>query len=166
MSDLKLSSSSSKGDFKVLEGTRVICEVVYKNWFSSKATTNLNQAVLEIQPKNIWTSKVDLFKNDRNVGDITFNLKGQMVIRYINPDRTEVNYILKNTSGLKLKFEVFNAAKALQFKLACTSKWHQLRYHYDVELAAFDGQTELHELLVYCGNAANLYLSIISAAAL
>ena len=26
--------------------------------------------------------------------------------------------------------------------------------------------TELHELLVYCGYAANLYLSIISAAAL
>jgi len=35
-----------------------------------------------------------------------------------------------------------------------------------VELAEFDGQTELHELLVYCGYAANLYLSIISAAAL
>ena len=72
MSDLKLSSSSSKGDFKVLEGTRVICEVVYKNWFSSKATTNLNQAVLEIQPKNIWTRLSEVtsisiakVKNDR-----------------------------------------------------------------------------------------------------
>ncbi|WP_167598203.1 aminotransferase [Leeuwenhoekiella sp. ZYFB001] len=166
MATLKLSSSSSKGDFKVLDGAKELCEVVYKNWFSSTAITNLKKSVIEIKPKNIWTSKVDLFKNDRNVGDITFNLKGQMVIRYINPDRTEVNYILKNVSGLKLKFEVYNAEKQLQFKLICTSKCHQLSYNYEVEPEAFDKQTDLEELLVYCGYAANLYISIISAAAL
>ena len=92
---MKIVSSSGKGNFKLTKNDKEICELVYSNWFSDEAKTVLNGNNIEIKPKNIWTSKVDINKNDNNIGDITFNLKSQMIIRLENPNRKEFNFVLK-----------------------------------------------------------------------
>ncbi|MEQ8924303.1 MAG: hypothetical protein RLO81_00745 [Fulvivirga sp.] len=160
---MKIVSSSGKGNFKLTDRNKEICELVYNNWFSDKAKTVLNGNNIEIKPKNIWTSKVDIYKNNTNIGDITFNLKGQMIIRLEKSNGTECNYVLKNMAKWKLKFEVYNESETLQFSLISVNNWSKLNYDYDIEMADFNSEFEIEELLVYCGYASNLYLAIISA---
>jgi len=160
---MKIISSSGKGNFKLIKKDEEVCELVYKNWFSEKAKTSLNGNKIEIKPKNIWTSKVDIFKNESQIGDITFNLKGHMVIRLTKPDGNEFNYLLKNKGKWKLRFEVFNESEIHQFSLKSVNIWTKLNYDYDVEMADYNSEFEIEELLIYCGYAANLYLAIISS---
>ncbi|MDT0685925.1 aminotransferase [Autumnicola psychrophila] len=161
---MKIVSSSGKGNFKIIKNDQEVCELVYNNWFSDKAQTVLNRNNIEIKPKNIWTSKVDIFTNKKKIGDITFNLKGHMVIRLEKEDSKEYNYLLKNKAKWKLRFEVYNESEILQFSLNSVNKWNKLNYDYNVEVADYNSEFELEELLIYCGYAANLYLAIISAA--
>ena len=161
---MKIISSSGKGNFKLIKNNVEICELVYKNWFSETAKTSLNGNNIEIKPKNIWTSRVDIFKNEVNIGDITFNLKGQMVIRLIKPNGKELNYVLKNRAQWKLRFDIFNESDVHQFSLNSTNTWTKLNYDYDIEMKEYDSEFEIEELLLYCGYAANLYLAIIGAA--
>ena len=93
---MKIISSSGKGNFKLIKNDDEVCELAYTNWFSEKAQTALNGNNIVIKPKNIWTSKVDIFKNESQIGDITFNLKGHMVIRLQKANGKEFNYLLKN----------------------------------------------------------------------
>ncbi|WP_348661552.1 aminotransferase [Croceibacter atlanticus] len=160
---MKIISSSGKGNFKLIKNDDEVCELVYTNWFSEKAKAVLNGNNIEVKPKNIWTSKVDIFKNKSQIGDITFNLKGHMVIRLEKENGKEFNYLLKNKAKWKLRFEVFNESEAHQFSLNSVNKWTKLNYDYDVEMADYNSEFEIEELLIYCGYAANLYLAIISA---
>lgn len=160
---MKIVSSSGKGNFKLTENNKDICELVYKNWFSEQAKTILNGNLIEIKPKNIWTSRVDIYKDKTIIGDITFNLKGHMVIRLEKENGKEFNYLLKNKSKWKLRFEVFNESKIQQFSLKSVNNWTKLNYDYDVEMANYNSEFAIEELLIYCGYAANLYLAIIGA---
>ncbi|MBT8283462.1 MAG: aminotransferase [Muriicola sp.] len=160
---MQIVSSSGKGNFKLTENNREICELVYKNWFSENAKTEIDGNDIEIKPKNIWTSRVDIYKNQNIIGDITFNLKGHMVIRLEKENGKEFNYLLKNKAKWKLRFEVFNESEILQFSLNSVNNWTKLNYDYDVEMANYDSEFAFEELLIYCGYAANLYLAIIGA---
>lgn len=160
---MRIESTSKKGNFKLFKANKVICEVGYKNWFSGEAKSEWKNAIIEIKPKNIWTSKVDIYKNDSSIGDITFNLKGQMIIRLENPRGEELNYVLKNKGKLKPKFELFNEEEVLQFALNSRNNWNKLNYDYEIQIADFDNKFDLEELLICCGYATNLYLAIISA---
>lgn len=161
---MKITSSSGKGNFKLTKNKEEICELVYNNWFSGKAKTVLNGNNIEIKPKNIWTSRVEIYKNKNKIGDITFNLKGHMVIRLTKSDGEEFNYLLKNKAKWKLRFEIFNESNTHQFSLNSVNDWTKLNYDYDIEMVDYNSKFEIEELVVYCGYAANLYLAIISAA--
>lgn len=161
---MKIISSSGKGNFKLIKNDEEICELVYKNWFSETAKTSLNGNNIEIKPKNIWTSRVDIFKNEIKIGDITFTLKGHMVIRLIKPNGKEFNYVLKNKAQWKLRFDVFDESGVHQFSLNSTNTWTKLNYDYDIEMKEYDSEFEIEELLLYCGYAANLYLAMIGTA--
>ncbi|OSS37859.1 hypothetical protein C723_3138 [Christiangramia flava JLT2011] len=86
-----------------------------------------------------------------------------MIIRLENPNGKEFNFVLKNRSKYRVKFEVYNESKTLQFSLNSVNNWSKLNYDYNIELADINSEFELNELLVYCGYATNLYLAIISA---
>ena len=160
---MKIVSSSGKGDFKLIEENKVICELVYENWFSGKAKTIIVGNKIEIKPKNIWTSKVDIFKNENKIGDISFSLKGYMVISLVKPNGTEISYVLKNKDKWKLQFGAYNENEILQFSMVSANNWKKLNYNYYVEMAEYDSSIKIEELLIYMGYAANLYLAIINA---
>ncbi|EIJ39103.1 MULTISPECIES: hypothetical protein [Galbibacter] len=159
---MKIVSTSAKGNFNLIVQNNTITELKYSNWFSENATATLHSHTITLKPKNIWTSRINIFKNEEAIGDITFNLKGYIIIKLTNNEE-EINYILKNNSLWKLKFEVFNASNELQFSLKSENKWTKLNYDYEIEEINFDQQTNFEELALYCGYAANLYLAIISA---
>ncbi len=160
---MKIVSNSGKGNFKVLSSNNEIGEVVYKNWFSSSATMHYDGHQIELKPKSIWMNTVIISKNGKAIGDITFNLKGHMIIKLNNEQGGDTCYILKNKSTLKLKFELFDENEILQLTLYSDNNWKKLNYDYNIEFNAFNSKIDERELMCYCGYAANLYLSIISA---
>ena len=70
---MKIESSSSKGNFIIKNDSHNILELKYDNWFSSKAKTNYNENEITIKPQNICCSKFDIYKNDKDIGDIISN---------------------------------------------------------------------------------------------
>ncbi len=160
---MKIVSSSAKGNFKLIAQEKEICELVYTNWFSEKAYTTLNGNQIEIKPKNIWTSKVDILKNGQIIGDITFSLKGYMVIRVAHAPKEESNYVLKNKGILKLRFELFDEGNTHQLTMNSLNNWSKLNYDYTIKTEDYTSTLPLEELAVYCGYAANLFLAIMSA---
>lgn len=160
---MKIKSISGEGSFRLIKNNQEICELIYNNCFSGIAKTDINGNYIEIKPKNIWRSKVKIYKNDKNIGDITFSLKGYMVIRLQISHETEINYVMINQSKSKLKFEVFDESENLQFTLKSKNNWNKLNYDYDIEMDRYNNEIWIEELLIYCGYAANLYLAIISA---
>ncbi|MDO1514446.1 aminotransferase [Maribacter confluentis] len=160
---MKIISSSGKGNFKLVSQNQEICELEYTNWFSGKARTIINGNHIEIKPKNIWTSKVDISKNGHVIGDITFNLKGYMVIRMEHIPGKEINYVLKNKAVFKLRFELFDEFNKHQLTMKSVNSWSKLNYDYNIETGNYVSSINLEEMVVYCGYAANLYLALISA---
>lgn len=154
--------NSIKSDFKLLHDDKIVADVVYKNWLTGKAQATVNNSLIWLSPKNIWTSKIRIIKDDEEVGEITFTLRGTMVIT-LEVNGKEINYVLKNVSKLKLELNVYNDAEELQFTMKSKGKWNKLNYDYKIKMADFNNAVDLDELLVYCGYTANLYLAIISS---
>ncbi|MEL4308014.1 aminotransferase [Joostella sp. CR20] len=159
---MKIISTATKGNFKIMDESTEVSELVYASWFSGKASATIGEISFELKPKNIWASKIDIYKNSNIIGDITFNLKGHMVIQ-LSENNKEFSYIMKNNALWTLKFEVFDENEVLQFNLNSEGKWSKLKYDYQVEMDAFNNNIPLEELLIYCGYASNLYLALISA---
>lgn len=161
---MKIISSSAIGNFKLIDRDQEIYELEYNNLFSQKAKTEFNGNIIEIRPKSIWTSKASIYKNQKEIGDISMNLKGQIVIKLLTAKGNEFNFFMKNKGLWNPKFKVFNDAKVLQFSLNSANNWKKLNYDYTIEMAEFRSEFDFKELLIYCGYAANLYLALISAA--
>ncbi len=160
---MKIISSSGKGNFKLIDNDIEICELNYKNWFSGKASTYLQNNNIEIKPRNIWASKMEIFRNKEFYGEITFSLKGHMIIELKSENGAKQRYILKNKGLFKPKFELYNAKKVHQLTMVQKNNWTKINYDYLIEIADCDQDANIEELLIFCGYASNLYQTMMSA---
>jgi len=160
---MKIESSSTKGNFIIKNGSLNILELKYENWFSSKARTIYNKDEISIKPQNIWCSKFDIYKNDKDVGDIISNWQGNIIIRNSFKGEIEKSYLLKAKGFWKHKFELIDESENLilvmEPKMSSTSG-----YDYKIETANNTlNEDQFIELLIYCGFGANLYMVMMSA---
>ena len=160
---MKIESSSTKGNFIIKNGSLNILELKYENWFSSKARTNYNKDEISIKPQNIWCSKFDIYKNEKDVGDIISNWQGNIIIRNSFKGEIEKSYLLEAKGYFKkLKFELINESKKLI--LVMEPKMRAPGFDYKIETSNNTlSEDELIELLIYCGFGANLYLKTMYA---
>lgn len=160
---MKLTSSSGKGDFTLVKENQKIFELKYTNWFSSKARTALGEEMIEIRPQNIWCSKFDIFKQDLDQGDIIFNWKGNIIIRLMQEEGVEKSYLLRAKGFWNQSFELTDEADHVILLFAPSMNWKKLNYNYDVQQISeeYDEQ-RIHELLIYCGFGANLYMTMMA----
>lgn len=160
---MKLTSSSGKGDFVLVKEGQNIFELKYTNWFASKARAEWGEESIEIRPKNVWCSKFDIFKNDLDQGDIIFNWKGNIIIRLMQEDGIEKSYLLKAKGFWNQTFELTDEADNVMLLLAPSMNWKKLNYNYDVQqISAACEEERIHELLIYCGFGANLYMTMMA----
>lgn len=157
---MKISSTSGKGNFILEKENNQILEVKYKNWFSSIAYSEFDGNTIEIKPKNIWCSKFDIFKNNQDKGDLIFNWKGDMIIRITRDENKEDSYLLVSKGLWKRRFELTNEKGDLIFILQPFINWKKLSYNYEIESILNESEDKsVTELLIYCGFAANLYMT-------
>lgn len=160
-----IKSTSSKGDFIIEDNGIQKIELQYKKWFSSYAKAVYDNSIIEIKPQNIWCSKFDIYIDEKDIGDIIFNWKGNMIIRVINENNLENNYILKFKGLWKSSFKLENENGDVLLILKPSLNWKKLNYNYDIEIIAnYYDEKELMKLLIYSGYSANLYMSMIAAA--
>ena len=161
---MKIESSSSKGNFIIKNDSHNILELKYDNWFSSKAKTNYNENEITIKPQNIWCSKFDIYKNDKDIGDIISNWQGHIIIRISFEGEIEKSYLLKAKGFWKHKFELIDESENLMLvmepKMSRTGG-----YDYKTETVINNlNKDQSVELLTYCGFGANLYMTMMSGA--
>lgn len=160
---MKIVSNSHRGDFQLVEDSVQILEMKYNNWFSGKAQAFFKGQHLEIKPKNLWSSKFNICKNGKEAGSIVFNMSGKINIRIKNEEGQELSFILKPKGMLKLRFELLDEAETSVLMLSTVNYWSKLRYDYQVELGEMIPELDVQELLIYCGYAANLYMTMMGA---
>jgi hypothetical protein len=154
---MQLKSTSATGNFELETNTgEKLLEFTYSNWFSSNARTSFQSTEIEIKPKNIWSSKFDIVKNGVDKGDISFNWKGNVIIRLENDDTSESQYLLRAIGYWKLGFELVDEKERKIALLKPNFNWSKFSYNYEIELAdGFQADTRRIELLIYSGFGAN-----------
>ncbi len=160
---MKIVSSSSRGNFKLVKGNWEILELKYEKWFSSKAATRYRSQEIRIQAKDFWGSKFAILKNRKEIGDISFNWKGQVVVRLTDADGESHQYFMKGKGVWKLRFEVYNEADKLVLTMKSINKWNKLNIDYQIEKTDHEPPFDEHEFLLYCGYAANMYVARMGA---
>lgn len=165
--DFQLTSASNSGDFIVVnQQQQTLTEIQYENWFSSTATAIIEGRLITIKARNIWWSNFDFFVDGKDLGDITFNWKGQIIVKIMTVDGSSRSYRLNYKGFWNPYFVLEDEQEREIMRLTPTFKWQKMRYSYDVnvtsiETASFD-QTLL---LVISGYAANLYMTMLMSAA-
>lgn len=83
-----------------------ICKIDYKSYFSIDAVFKLNASNYLIKSNNIWQTKFDIFKDNKDIGDIDPNWKGEIIIRLKNNETITKHFILKAKGMFQIAYEL------------------------------------------------------------
>jgi len=157
----QIKTTSEKGSFKVLGYTQKTIELVYERWVNGVSKSLYNN--IYIKPVNVWGGETYIYKGDKKVGQIISSL-GTMIIKIEDSNKKELEYHLQYSTPQQLKIDVFNEQNELQFSMIEDINSNALRNKitrdYCIEIAKYDSEIDIEELLIYCGYAARMYLSI------
>src|SRR5688572_28953417 len=134
MSDFTIRSIASKGNFEVLkDDSTLLFTVEYKSWFSGEASSNFDKNDYSIKSANFWQTQFDISRNFQNIGKISFNWKGEIIINYTSSGGTEKEFLFSYKGVWKFRFIVSD--RSGNEVLAMASSWSKLKYHYNVSLS-------------------------------
>ncbi|HYF02975.1 MAG TPA: hypothetical protein VEC36_06335 [Patescibacteria group bacterium] len=162
----KITSKNAKGAFDLLKDGRNVTSFEYENWFSSHGSAVLKSGNFEIRPKNMWHSSFDIIDSGADIGDITMNWRGHIIIP-IKTKKAEKTYILKTTGFWNFSFVLIDDEEREVLRMRPEIKWTKMYYDYTIEV--YDetlSVIELEKLLVVCGYSTNLYMNMMAAAVL
>lgn len=159
---MRIESKSAKGDFQLISGRKVLATLKYENWFSSKASAEIEGSNLKIQPNNIWFSRFIIYRNEVEIGDLVFNWKGEMIVSIKDLNNKKHQYLIKAKGVWKLRFEVIDGRENQLCVLSPKGQWTKLNYDYDIESQRSLSNKDHTELLIICTYAVNLYFQIFS----
>jgi hypothetical protein len=163
MPNFIIRSTSAKGNFELLtEDDRLLYTVSYKNWFSGEANTEFDNSAYSIRSANFWQTQFDILRDDNNIGRISFNWKGEIIINYTSREGDEKEMLLQYKGVWKFRFVLSDRSE--HEILAMVSFWSKLKYHYDVSIIDDTlSESETKELLMIAGYCANLYMNTLVA---
>jgi len=155
-----------KRNFLIREGREILFELKYKSWFSSKAAVEYKGNLYEIQAKNIWRTKIEVYKNGIDAGDMRHNKKSMITVRIDDEYNQEHLFFLKGRGLWEYRFELYSKTEELILAMFPKLSWGSGKYDYRIEVADDyqEGAYDFNELLIYCIYAANLHMKKQGAA--
>lgn len=160
---LELISTAGRGNYTLVEESRDVAQLKYKNWLSSTAIVSIDDRVIEIKPKNIWHSKNIISIDGTKVGTIRTNWKGHIIIERQHEDTTK-RWTLKNKGFMKYVFKLYDEQNDVVLTLESAMNWKKLSYQYRIELLDTGYDIDfIKELVIYCGYGINMHLNMIAA---
>jgi hypothetical protein len=158
---MHIEAISGKGSFQIIKGAMTLLEIKSTNWFSTRVVTRFRGVNYEINPNNFWRTKFEILKNKTKKGDLHYNWKGHISLNLWDESLgREKHYVLKAKGFLKRYFNLLDEEENVVLVLRSKLNWRKFGYNYEIEdFHVFDVEEELPEMLIYCGFAANLYMS-------
>lgn len=138
-----------------MNGDLEVLKLNYEKWYSKKANSRYRGQKIEIRPANFWNTRFSIFKNDREVGLIRFNWKGEAIIRLDELVEDTREYVVRSRWALKPHFDVYLDTGELLLTFRAISKWHACKIVHEVKRKEAELPVDEYELLLYCGFAAN-----------
>jgi hypothetical protein len=155
-------SKGGVGEFKILTANNdYIAVFSYKNWFSSSGSANTTGGLVEVKAMDGFESSFHIFNDDRDVGEIHFNWKGNIIITLEDKSGQNKTMVLRSVS-LKSDWVLEDEKENTILKLHSDTHWTKVDYRYDVELF-HDYGISIPLLLIACGYGTNLNMSMIAA---
>ncbi len=143
-----------------------IIEIQYKNRISNKVKTEFNGQTIEIKPKSIWSSELEIFKNNEKIGNITFKWNGNAIIRVLNNKSKEIIFSLKSKGFWSSYFELKNEERELILGIKPSFKWEKLNYDFEIKnIQNLYNENTIIELLIYSAIVCRRYMRNMAGAA-
>ncbi|AWV97409.1 hypothetical protein [Arcticibacterium luteifluviistationis] len=158
---MKIESTEGKGSFNLIEGNKIISEVKYENWYANKASALCNNDFLEIEPSNFLRTKILIYRNKTEVGEMKFNWRGRVEIELRDSEMCQRKWSVKYKGVLKGKFEVYDDANEVVMRLIPSFHWKTLGYNYEIE--TIKELKNLEELCILSGFASAYLSAMLSA---
>ncbi len=157
---------TSKKRNLIIEGNgNKIIEIQYKNWLSNKIETEFNEQTIEIKPKSIWRSELEIFKNNEKTGNITFKWNGNALIRVFHDKSKEIVFSLKAKGFIKSYFELKNEERELIFGIKPYFKWKKMNYDFEIEnIQNLYNKNTMIELVIYSAIVCRRYMRNMAGA--
>jgi hypothetical protein len=142
-----------KGSFILLKDDELLFEVLYHKWSVSKADFYIDETFVSLKPQNIWMRKLDILKNNVDVGDIIFNWKGHFIIQVEDETYKMNDFLIKPVGFWKRQYEVYNSIDKPLFKILPKFSWKSFGHDFEIEIDHFSFKESeiklMEELMVY-----------------
>lgn len=136
----------------------------YESWLSTRARGDANGQELEIAPLNIFNTRFDIYLDGEDVGDLVFNWKAQMVIRLLDFQRQERQYLLRRKGGFKSGYVLEDDIRNPILSMTPFFNWKGFRLDFRVHTHETQYlQSPIEAVLAICAYAANLHRKAKSA---
>ncbi len=134
-------------------------EIQYKSRISNQVKTEFNGQVIEIKPKSIWCNELEIFKNKKRIGSITFKWNSDAIIRVLNDKSEEIVFSFKSKGFMKPYFELKNEERELIFGIKPSFKWKKMNYDFEVQhIQNIYSENTIIELLIYSAIVCHRYM--------
>lgn len=140
-----------------------LMELKYHKWSFTKGDFYIGDDYISLKPQNIWMRKLDILKNNVDVGDIIFNWKGQIIVQMEDLHYKRQEFLMKPKGFLSRHYEVFNSNEKLVFRIIPKFSWKGFIYYYNIEIDHFSYSKEelifFEELFMYLTFGLKLQMS-------
>mgnify|MGYP001165742152 CR=1 FL=1 len=147
----------------------VLYEFKYHKWSSSKGDFYCGDQFVSIKPRNMMGQKFDITKDNTEVGEITFNWKGQVSIEVEDGNYRKHRFFIRSKGFWKSYYEILNADDKVLFRLKPKFVWKAFGYNFDIEIDHFSYNKEelalFEEIFMYVVFGVNVQMSQASGAA-
>ena len=141
--------SIDKKTFQLIENQRLLGELVYSDFFYSKAEIKLsNSETYQIKAVGIFRTNTIVTKNGAEIANLKMNWRGQIVIAF--QDGQE--YLLRGKGMFYSKYVVENKEQEMLIQFEPKFKWKKFRYNYNITYNIVQEEVLLILLGLYASN--------------
>lgn len=161
---MKITSTSSKGNFKYEKNKEKIIELTFTSWMSNKATAIFKSEEIKFIPKNAWGKKYKISKNNEEIGSIVFDWKDIISISFKVQNQAEYSFKMMKKGFWKSRFELTDLKKNILITLQPKMNWKKMSNDYIINCeSSITKELYFDELILYCGFSASLLHKMMSA---
>lgn len=161
--------NKEKRSYSLIKDNEALIEMKYHKWSYAKGDCYVGEKFVSIKPQNVWMRKLDILKNNVDVGDIIFNWKGHIIIQIEDENYKMQEYLMKPNGFWKRNYTVYNSNEKVLFHLHPKFSWKTFGTNFTVEIEEFAFNDKelafLEELMVYMVFGINLQMAQAGAAA-
>lgn len=121
---------NKKYELKDIVSKKIITTLEYENLMSSEAKFEIDGEYYKIKAHNIWQSKFDVFKNNKDIGDIDYNWKGEIILRLKNNDELTKHFLFKLESLWKSIYSIQDYLTNHLYRLEPIYNWKKFKYDF------------------------------------